>query len=784
MARTLLATLISHLFLPAALLAPAFAAADDASAATASLAVAGVERSAAGISVRTAEGTLSIEPRSERVIHVRYHRDKDWAGSYNPAVIAKPSAVAWTTSSTADTVTLATAAVQVRINKASGAIAFLDAAGKPVLEEAGARPRVLPPREGGALRQTFALHNEDAVYGLGQHQSGYLDYRSNTVRLQQANRDVGVPMLVSSKGYGILWNNASVTEVDVAIPQSAEQLVFRSEAGHGIDYDFIYGPTIDQVIGGYRALTGAAPMMARWTWGLWQSKERYQTQEELLSVAKRHRELGIPLDAVVQDWQYWGKDGWGSHEFDAARFPDPAGMVKALHAANTHVIISVWPRFDLGLKHLAELDAVGAAFPTVYPNVYPAGQGRWYDAWSPAGRDVYWKQIMRRLGRLGFDGWWLDGAETELGGDWGQLRQVRTAQGPGAEVYNSFPLLHTTAVHDGARRDMPEKRAFILTRSAYAGQQRNAAITWSGDTHGDWDTFARQIPAGLNFSLSGIPYWSADIGGFFGGKPSDPAYAELFTRWYQFGVFNPMFRVHGTGEGKEMWRFPTPTQRVLLDYDKLRYRLLPYIYSLSWDVTRRDGSMMRPLAMDFQGDRNALSIKDQYMFGKALLVNPVTRPATEQRMVYLPAGTAWYDFWTGARLEGGRHVAAKADIATIPVYARAGGIVPLGPVKQYADQASGEPVELRVYPGADGRFELYDDQGDGYGYEQGQHATTMLGWDDKRRVLTIGARQGSFPGMSGKQRFKVVCGAGTAGKGGQLVDYAGQAVSVPLPVCR
>ena len=745
--------------------------------------VTGVEKTATGLVLTTPAGILTVEPWSERIVHVRFHRERGWRGGYNPAVIAQPQTVAWNVSDTAAAVTLSTPALQVKVEKASGKMSFLDAAGKLIVEETTAQPRVLPAAEGAPLSQTFGIDEHHATYGLGQHQGGQLDYRGSTVRLQQANRDVGVPMLVSSGGYGILWNNASVTQVDVAIPQLAGQLVFRSEAGSGIDYHFIHGPALDDVVGGYRSLTGAAPMMARWTWGLWQSKERYRTQEELLSVAKRHRQMGVPFDAVVQDWQYWGKDGWGSHEFDQSRFPDPAAMVKALHADNVHTIISVWPRFDLGLANLAELDKAGAVFKPTYQNVYPEGKGRWYDAYSAQGRGIYWSQIMRRLGTLGFDGWWLDGSEAELGGEWGQMRTLTTAQGPGAEVYNAFPLWHTTAVHEGARRDVPAKRTMILTRSAYAGQQRNGAITWSGDTHGNWNTFRRQIPAGLNFSLSGIPYWSADIGGFFGGSPKDPAYAELFTRWYQFGVFNPMFRVHGTGDGKEIWQFPPATQKILLSFDQLRYRLLPYIYSVSHEVTQGNGTMMRPLAMDFRTDLGVLQITDQYMFGKALLVNPVVQPSTQVRTVYLPNGTDWYDFWTGSRHAGGQVIAAKADLATIPVYARAGSIVPLGPVKQYADQASSAPIELRVYPGKDGSFELYDDEGDGYGYEQGRRATVRLSWNEAARSLALGAREGTFPGMNARQAFRVVCGA-AGGKGGAVtVDYSGDAKSVALPVC-
>ncbi len=782
MQRNTLASLISSALILGAC-APLAQAADlpVAGPAVAERAITKVERSAAGLVLTSAAGTLTIEPWSERIVHVRFHRGAGWAGAYNPAVIGKARPTDWRVADVGQYIVLSTPVLTVRVDRNTGAVGFLDKAGKLITEEV-ADARSLPAAANGALAQAFAVDENDAIYGLGQHQGGQLDYRGSTVRLQQVNRDVGVPMLVSSRGYGILWNNASVTDVDVTTPLSAHQVVFRSGYGSGIDYDFVYGPELDDVVGGYRALTGDAPLMARWTWGLWQSKERYSTQNELLSVAQRHRALKIPFDAVVQDWQYWGPNGWGSHEFEASRYPDPSAMVKQLHAQNVHTIVSVWARFDQGLANLAELERAGAVYPPLFRNVYPAGHGRWYDAFSAPGRSIYWKQINERLGTLGFDGWWLDGSEAELGGEPGQMNALSTAQGPGAEVYNAYPLLHTSAVHDGARRDIPAKRAFILTRSAYAGQQRNAAITWSGDTTGTWDVFRRQIPAGLNFSISGIPYWSADIGGFFGGDPKDGAYAELFTRWYQFGVFNPMFRVHGTGPGKEMWQFPAPVQKILLDYDKLRYRLLPYIYASAWDVTHRAGTMMRPLAMDFRADPAVLAIADQYMFGPALLVNPVVQKGATVRTVYLPAGGAWYDFWSGQRYQGGQVIAAGAGLATIPVYARAGSIVPLGPVKQYADEASAAPIELRVYPGKDASFELYDDAGDGYGYEQGQYATTRLLWHDKERRLELAARQGQYPGMPARQAFRVTCGAGPAGQATQLV-YTGQALALALPKC-
>jgi len=732
-----------------------------------------VTKSSTGIEVQFPGGTVSVEPVSDRIVHVR-SGPAGYAGNYDPAVIARPAPTPFKVSETDDTVILTTASLQVKVSKAWGQVSFLAADGKPLLQEGG---RDLTH---GVLQSFYRPDGDNALYGLGQHQNGLLDYSGTTVHLQQANRDVGVPMMVSPRGYGLLWNDAAVTDVDVGLP-SKPSLVIRSEAGGGVDYDFIYGPDLDDVIGGYRRLTGDAPMMARWTWGLWQSKEHYASQDELLSVAAKYRALNLPFDAVVQDWQYWQPGQWGSHRFDPVRFPDPAGMVKTLHDEHVHAIISVWARLDPGTANAVELEKAGALFPKTYPNVYPAGHGRWYDAWNPQGRDLYWRQVMRNLGTLGFDGWWLDASEAELGGNWGEMRDVTTAAGPGAVVYNAYPLMHTTAVHDGMVRDQPDKRAFILTRSAYAGQQRNAAITWSGDTMGTWDVLRRQVPAALNFSLSGIPYWSADIGGFFGGDPKDPAYAELFTRWYEFGAFNPMFRVHGTGAGKEMWAFDAPTQKVLADYDRLRYRLLPYIYSASWDVTHRQGTMMRALAFDFRDDAHALDVADEYMFGKALLVAPVVEPKAAARTVYLPGKDDWYDYWTGARYTGGQVVVAKADIATIPLFVRAGSLLPLGPVKAYADAPSSEPVEVRIYPGRDGHYELYDDAGDGYAYEKGQFATIDLTWTDAGHRLDIGDRHGAFNGMRPRQVFSIVCGP--TPQAPHLVTYEGKALSIDLDNC-
>jgi len=727
---------------------------------------------AAALEVRTERGVLSVEPWQDGIVHVRFGTP-GYKGNYNPAVIGKPEAVSGHIQETADIYTLTTPRLEIRIEKRTGVVSFLNSQGKLLLEE-GER------EVGPGATQWFKTATP--VYGLGQHQNGLLDYSGHTVHLQQANTDVGIPMLMTPKGFGLLWNNASVTDVDVGTGK--EPLGIRSEAGPGIDYYFILGPSLDEIIAGYRALTGDVPLMARWTWGMWQSKEHYATEAELVSIPRRYREMGIPIDAVVQDWQYWLAGQWGSHRFEESRYPDPKAMVEAIHAMHVHSIISVWSRFDLDTANLAELDKAGGAFPPAYNNVYPKGFGRWYDAWNPKAREIYWSQIMRNLGILGFDGWWLDGDEAELGGRPGEMRELATAAGPGFVVYNSFPLLHTGGVHDGMRRDQPDKRVFLLSRSAYLGQQRNGVVTWSGDTHASWETLAKQIPATLNFSMSGEPYWSADIGGFFSNDPqTDVDYPELFVRWHQFGVFNPMFRIHGAGQGKEIWNFSPAIQKILIDDVKFRYRLLPYLYSMSWDVTAHRGTMMRALAFDFPDEAEALKASDQYMFGKAFLVAPVLQSGVVSRSVYLPGKDRWYDFWTGAAFPGGRHVEAKADLATLPLFIRAGSIVPLGPVKNYADAPTQEPIELRVYPGRDGSFELYDDAGDGYGYETGQRAIIPIAWSDKERRLTLGAREGTYPGMPTSFAFRVRCGAASDQGAVETVSYSGRPLTVTLKAC-
>ena len=743
----------------------AFAAASSAEAAR----IESTRRIPTGLELRTADGVLTVEPWSDTIIHVRFG-PPSYFGNYNPSVVASPEKVRFDVRDTSDAFLLSTPRLRLSIDKATSSISFRDSNGAKLLEEA---QRTI----GHGTVEAFQTNS--IIYGLGQHQDGLLDYGGNSVHLQQKNGDVGVPFLLSPAGFGILWNNASIMDVDVGKPGARFPLVIRNEAGLGIDYDFILGPELDQVIAGYRWLTGDAPLMPRWSWGFWQSREHYETQDQELGVARTYRAMGVPLDAVVTDWQHWRPGEWGAMRFDPNRWPDPKGMVDTMHAMHVHLPVSVWARFDPDTANAKALANAGGLLAPTFKNVYPGGFGRWYDAWNSKARALYWEMIRGSYAVQGFDAWWLDASEPELGGDWGELRNIATAAGPGREVFNSYPLLHTTAVYDGMRRDVPEKRPLLLTRSAYAGQQRNATITWSGDVKGDWETFRKQIPAALNFSMSGIPYWSADIGGFFGGDVHDRKYAELFTRWEQFAIFTPQFRVHGTGAGKEIWNWDGDVQKRLIENVKLRYRLLPYIYSLSWDVTKNRGTMMRALAFDFRADSKALTVTDEYLFGRALLVAPVVQEGATTRSVYLPGKHPWYDFWTGKRIDGGQSIEAAAPIDRIPAYVRAGAILPLGPVKPYADAPSDEPVEIRVYPGDDGNFTLYDDAGDGLGYQRGEFSAVRLTWKDRSRKLSIASRDGTY---SLNPRLRIICGSVP-----QLtrdIGYTGRAVQVRLGQCR
>jgi alpha-D-xyloside xylohydrolase len=697
-------------------------------------------------------GTLRLEVWGESTIRVLFGATTP-APNKSLAVTQMRPVTPFTVDENATELSIVTSKVRAQVDKTSGQVTFLDSSGAVILAESATTPHALSMTTGpGPFKAVgaFTPKASEHFYGLGQHQQsqpGKMAYSGSVPLMQKNPGESSVPVLVSSGGYGLLWDNPSVATVDFT-----NGLSFTSEVATIVDYYFMAGGA-DDVVTSYRALTGQAPLFGRWAYGYWQSKDHYGSQNELLGVAATYRTKQIPIDDIVQDWTYWGSNPWGSHEFDSS-YPDPAGMFKTLHDTGFHAMISVWARFAPGSDNYNALKAAGDFITPGFTD-----GTMYYDAFKADARSLYWQQMNTELFAKGVDGWWLDATEPELTGNWGEFRTSQTSAGPGAVVYNAFPLMTTTAVHDGQRAVTSDKRVFILTRSAYSGQQRNGAVTWSGDITGDWATFKRQIPAGLNFSLSGMPYWTTDTGGYFlsdlGGVGS-AGYTELFERWLEFSTFCPIFRTHGTGSDRNLYAFGAAAQTVLVGTDTLRYRLLPYLYSQAWQVTHAASTIMRALVFDFAVDPQALDVPDEYMFGPALLVSPVSDAGATSRSVYLPAATTWIDFWSGASTAGGQTVTAAAPIDHIPLFVRAGAILPLGPVVQYSTEKPADPIELRVYRGANGSFTLYEDENDNYDYESGMFATIPMTWNDSTKTLDIGGRTGSFPGMLASRTFHVV----------------------------
>ena len=736
------------------------------------------------------------------------------------SVVEMPQTTKFSVEQSGDELVLKSKIIRVNLNLRSGAIVFSNLQGNPLLREKEHGVAFTDFNDAGnktySVHQSFVLDKDESIYGLGQQQEGKMVQRNLTLHMIQGNTDDYVPFFVSVKGYGLFWDNYSPT----VFKDTPDSTSFTSDVGDCIDYYVMFGGNADGVVAQMRDLTGQVPMLPFWTFGYFQCKERYKSQDELVGVVRKYRELGVPLDGIIQDWQYWGNNYlWNAMEFLNAEFYDPQKMVNDVHNLHAHMLISIWNSFGPQTKQYKELDKIGALlnFKTwplsgsdKWPPImdYPSGV-RVYDPYNPTARDIYWKYVNKGLFSLGIDGWWLDSSEPDHLDFKPSDLDDKTYLGSFRKVRNAFPLMTVGGLYDHQRSVSSDKRVFILTRSAFAGQQRYGANTWSGDIVASWKALRQQISAGLNFSLSAIPYWNSDIGGFFlwnfPHKLDDANYRELYARWIQFGAFCPMMRSHGTDAPREIFQFGKKGDKI---YDaieesiNLRYRLLPYIYSTSWDVTAHQSTMMRALVMDFAGDKRALDINNQYMFGKSLLVCPVTdsmysKPGTTVNVedyseiktheVYLPQGTDWYDFWTGEHLQGGQTVQKEALIDIIPLYAKAGSILPIGPKVHYATEKKWDNLEIRVYPGADGEFTLYEDENDNYDYEKGMYSTITFTWDDAKQVLTINDRRGSFPGMLSERGFSIVkvsngngIGMKTVETYSKVIRYDGKKIEVNL----
>ena len=817
------------------------------------------QKDTSGVTFRTASGIMRVELCGDRVVHVVVSRTSDLPSPKVPVVLQPCRASNFEFKADTKNLTISNSVIGVTIDPTTGAVTFLSKDGKLLLAE---------PKEGGKafdvrsvyemktwqLQQSFLSPSDEAQYGLGQHQEGLFNLRGVPIRLSQANTNISVPFLLSTKGYGLLWNNASLTDfnpadqsvaidpssgkgkfttgaagtygfvltsdnrdrltvdvgdqhaidllnmwtptsgsgvvdlqankeykitakggpggVQLAVRPPQDTTTFRSEVGEAIDYYFFYGPELSRVIADYRQLTGEAPLFPKWAYGYWQCRERYHSQQEIIDTAAEFRRRKIPVDALVQDWQYWGKYGWSAMKFDEDHYPHPKQMLDQLHSEDLHLMISIWSRFGEDTDVYKRMNAHSLLISGT----------PWTDFFNPEAQKASWSELNKGIFQDGMDAWWMDASEPEFD----ILKGKQTFLGSGESVRNAYPLYVTKSIYEGQRATTDRKRVVILTRSAFAGQQRNAAGSWSGDITANWITLRRQISAGLSFSMSGLPYWTTDIGGFF--RPEDQytsaEYHELLIRWFQYGAFCPIFRVHGYKSNAEIWNYGPDVERILTQYDELRYRLLPYIYSSAWGVTKHGETLMRALPLEFSSDLKAREISDQFLFGPALLVNPVTSEGATQRVLYLPSGVEWIDFWTGKRTSGGQRMTAEAPLDRIPIYARAGSIVPFGPRAESA-AAKADPIELRIYPGANGDFNLYEDEGDSYDYEHGAYSVIPIHWDDTARTLRIGDRQGRFPGMLQDRTFRVVIvveghgtGVAPSPQPDATIEYEGAAKSV------
>ncbi len=887
---------------------------------------------------------MELQWYSPAIIRIRILPDSTLPAAASLSVTAVPLRVESHAVRSGDTLILSTRRMTVLLNTRDGGIRFTDKRGRLFLAAPGPGAGTFErgnPGEGFSVRQQFTLSDGEGIYGLGQFEDPIVNYRGKDILLEQANRTAVNPFLVSTGGYGILWDNCSRSRFS----DGPGMTFFQSEVADGIDYYVVHGPAMDAVVAGYRLLTGSAPLAGKWAFGYWQSKERYKTGHELIGILKEYRERRLPIDNIVQDWSYWGgMDQFSSMKWDSSNYPGPGRMTDSIHQLNAHLMVSIWPAFGTATEIYREMESAGHLFAPLHWN-----GGKVYDAYDPGAREIYWKYVKKGLFDNGVDAYWMDATEPEFRcSDDRYITELslksagRNSLGSFARYLTPYSLMTTRAVYENHRLATNGKRVFILTRSSFAGQQRYGAATWSGDTFATWDALRVQVAAGINFSMSGIPYWSHDIGGFitdfhFPGGLGDPAYRELYVRWFQFGAFSPIFRSHGTNIPREIWRFGEKggwAYDALASSDRLRYRLMPYIYSTAWRVTHEGYSFMRGLPMSFPGDRETFAVADQYMFGSSIMVCPVTHPMAHMpafagvditpdhfyspdgkehgcdfevyrgtsfdslvlsrrtdasqiawsgclpggldtaysvkvsgaiktgkrtgrhtfyvitdggirlwldnrllidepenherktfsaaadlsaglkyrfrlehrqfkpnaallkinwvepedpavqpgtRSVYLARGANWFDFWTGKSTPGGTTIRADAPLSRIPLYVPAGSIIPLGPDIQYATEQGSAPTELRIYPGSDADFDLYDDAGDTYDYEKGVYAIVPMHWDDAQRTLTLGNRVGTYAAGAAAVPYTVVLvgenhGAGADNAPGRPLVYRGKKV--------
>lgn len=892
-----------------------------------------------GVVFKINDAKLKLQVCSEDIMQVKYTlaeefstkeslilEDKEWAKT--PFEVNENN----------EEVTISTTKLTAKVNKITGEVAFYDANNNLLLQEKAGGGKTITPStfedyNTNTIQQQFESPEDEAIYGLGQHQDRLLNIKGYDLDLYQRNMEVHIPFYVSTKGYGLLWHNYAHTKFgqpdsiqsipakflfdkdgiegglsvnlysdkefkeatqqdlikssDILVLQEAavssakftgeimadktgeysfysyadgtfklrinDSLIINnwapyanardrggihlekgkkykidvewsrnhsnnsfklkwreptdktttsiwSRSGEEINYFVVGGEDMDAIISGYRNLTGKATILPKWAMGFWQCRERYKTQDEVLNIVKEFRDRKVPLDLIVQDWQYWEIDKWGSATFQESRYPNPTQMIKTLHEdLNTKFMISVWGKFYRNSDNFRELEKAGFLYPEPLKDSivdFLKYEYSYYDAFNPEARNMYWDQLNKKLFSKGVDAWWTDASEPEMPDHGATPNQIAhymnpTFNGPGVANLNAYPLMHNKGVYEGQRQTDPDKRVTLLTRSAFAGQQKYGTIVWSGDIAGEWSALKASIPAGLSLTLSGIPYWTTDIGGFwvkYEGGNQNEAYRELFTRWYQFGAFCPIFRVHGSHTEREIWFFGGENHQsyqTQLKFNKLRYRMMPYIYTLNGMVNQNDYTMMRALVMDFPEDKKVQNIDNQYLFGPSILVNPVTEAGATKREVYLPKGKGWFDFWTGKFYKAGQTISAPAPYDSMPLYIKAGAIIPFGPDLQYASEKLADPLELRVYTGDNGTFNLYEDEGENHNYENGEFSNIPFNWDETSQTLTIGERSGTFKNMLQERTINIVFVDETKGTGDlvstkidKTVTYNGKEIKI------
>jgi alpha-D-xyloside xylohydrolase len=690
----------------------------------------------------------------------------------------------WNVKEDDNLVVLTTAEIEVRVDKESLKVEFYNKKGELILAEKNRETQSGKDvsEDCYEIKQSFLYSSGETLYGLGSFQDADIALNGKKISLYQKNRDDVVPVIISTNHYGLLWDNYSYSEFN----DTRGSYYIWSEVADEVNYYFIYGENIDSIVSSYRQLTGKAPMYPKWVFGYIQSKQKYNTQDEIVSVVEEFRERKFPLDLIVQDWLYWPQGQWGQKSFNRANYPDPTKMVNDIHSMNAKVIISIWPNMTKGTPNQIELDKInGLLNDKEHLNIL-----------NEEARKIYWQQVNDSLFSKGIDGWWADCSEG-YDSDW-TSPYFKMSNQKSIEVntmalkdmmrsgryINAYALLHTKGLYEGQLSTGSQKRVYILTRSSFAGMQKYGASYWTGDVSANWEEYRMQIPAGLNFCMTGIPYWTTDIAGYFiKHEPGwwfsngvfekgqeDEGFKELYTRWFQFASFCPLFRAHGADFPREPWAFgnaESKTYKTLLKFTNLRYRLMPYIYSLAWKVTNNNYTIMRALPFDFMNDTLTYKINDQYMFGAAFMVCPVIEPlyylpnnikkdsSAYVRNVYLPKNTSWFDFWTGKQYLGGQQVKTDASYETMPLFIKAGSIIPLGPFIQYTTEKC-DPLEIRIYSGADGELSLYEDENDNFNYEKGAYSLIDFKWNDKEKTFTINDRQGKYPGMPEERNINIV----------------------------